>query len=260
VTTTNRRLAFSTGKYPTFGRGAYSEDNPPRTVTDSPYYWWFKFLQLSTDYTQAVKKPRGSGLSELVSDFGDVANTDFKTWWRGHSHLFAENPNEYQMMVANKPSDLAPFNNPGVINLVVPLNWTSVGLKRRFSEIISRYDVVKKTERGLRIHESSARYRLGRRWNTEGFKNAYRIYVERQRALKESHTRGKKTPWADIAIRARLPAAIGLREGETSRTLVDQRQILTVLALRHYKNATEFIRDSASDRFPSVNGHAKSSS
>jgi len=109
-------------------------------------------------------------------------------------------------------------------------------------------------ERGLRIHESGAKYRLGRRWNTEGFKNAYQIYVERQRGLKESETTDKKIPWADIAIKARLPTAIGLREGETSRTLVDQRQILTVLALRHYKNAIEFIRDSASDRFPGIRG------
>lgn len=250
MTKTNRRLAFSTGKYPTFGRGAYSEDNPPRTVTDSPYYWWFKFLQLNAEYAKSVKNPNDSAMADLVNDLGDVSTIDFKTWWRSHSHLFAESPNEYQMVVANNREELAPFNHSEVINLVVPLTWTSVGLKRRFAEVISRYDVVKKTVRGLRIHESSARYRLGRRWNTEGFKNAYKIYVERQRAVIESESTGKKIPWADIAIRARIPAALGFREGETSRTMVDQRQILTVLSLRHYKNALEFIRDSASDRFP----------
>ena len=250
MATTTRRLAFSTGKYPTFGRGAYSEENPPRTVTDSPYYWWFKFLQLNTEYLRAVKKPSGSPLSSLVRDFGDVSAVDFKTWWRSHSHLFAESPNEYQMMVANRREDLAPFNNPEVINLVVPLTWTSVGLKRRFAEIISRYDSVKTTGRGLRIHESSAQYRLGRRWNIEGFRNAYKIYVERQRAVRESETTGRKLPWADIAIRARIPSSIGLREGDTSRTNVDQRQVLTVISLRHYKNALKFIQDSASDRFP----------
>lgn len=250
MATTTRKLAFSTGKYPTFGRGVYSEDNPPRTVTDSPYYWWFKFLQLNTEYSRAVKKPAGSALANLVRDFGDVSAVDFKTWWRHHSHLFAESPSEYQMTVANSREELAPFNNPEVINLVVPLTWTSVGLKRRFAQIISKYDSVKTTARGLRIHESSARYRLGRRWNIEGFRNAYKIYVERQRALRESETTGRKLPWADIAIRARIPAALGFKEGDTSRTNVDQRQVLTVISLRHYKNALSFIQDSASDRFP----------
>lgn len=250
MTEINRRLAFSTGKYPTFGRGAYSELNPPRTVTDSPYYWWFKFLQLNEEYSKAVKKSRGSPMANLVRDFGDVSTVDFKTWWRQHSHLFAESPNEYQMTVANRREDLAPFNNPEVINLVVPLTWTSVGLKRRFTEIISRYDSVKTTARGLRIHESSARYRLGRRWNIEGFRNAYKIYVERQQAVLESESTGRKLPWADIAIRARIPAALGFKEGDRSGDHVNQRQVLIVLALRHYKNALEFIRDSASDRFP----------
>jgi hypothetical protein len=219
-------------------------------VTDSPYYWWFKFLQLNTEYSRAVKKPRDSGLASLVQDFGDISAVDFKSWWRTHSHLFAESQNEYQMLVANSREDLAPFNNLEVINLVVPLTWTSMGLKRRFAEIIKKYESVKATKKGLRIHESSAQYRLGRRWNIEGFRNAYKIYVGRQRALLESETTGRKLPWADIAIRARISAALGFREGDTSRINVDQRQVLTVISLRHYKNAVKFIQDSASNRFP----------
>jgi hypothetical protein len=73
---------FSTLSYPTFGRGAYSEDNPPTTVTSSPYYWWFKFLQLNEDYKKTLQAKGKGRCSELYKDFGDVYKVDFKEWWK----------------------------------------------------------------------------------------------------------------------------------------------------------------------------------
>ena len=63
-------LIFSTRSYPTFGRERkpFNEENPPKTVLDSPYYWWFMFLRLNADY-KATCKAKGKGkCAELYKD------------------------------------------------------------------------------------------------------------------------------------------------------------------------------------------------
>jgi hypothetical protein len=245
-----RRLAFSTKKTPKFGRGVYSDEKAPRSVSDSPFYWWFRFLKLNNDYALAVHGKSRAISQEIITDFGDISNIDFKTWWKTHAYLFAEEQSAYQMTVANKKSDLAPFNHTEVINLVVPLTWSNVGLKRRFAEIINKYDSVQRVSQGLRIHESTAKYKIGRRWNTEGFKNAHSIYVQRQKSLIEQEVTGKKVMWPDIAIRAKIPLSLDLEESITNRSNVDLRRSLSVIANRHYKNALKFIKDAASFSFP----------
>ena len=63
----SNRRAFATTKYPTFGRGVYNESNPPSSVTASPFYWWFKFLQLNDEYAKAVQGKRTKVKREVVA-------------------------------------------------------------------------------------------------------------------------------------------------------------------------------------------------
>jgi len=91
---------------------------------------------------------------------------------------------------------------------------------------------------------------LGRKWSTAGFQHAYDIYVARRLADADAELTGKKVAWADVAIRAGLPAARGLTEGVVNIKTMEERRVLTILALRHYKQAQSFIAASASDTFP----------
>lgn len=243
----NGRRAFATRKYPRFGKAEYSDDKPPKDVINSPYYWWFRFLQLNEDYTLAVKGKSSKIPKSIANELGDVHNTDFKTWWKTHSSSFAEPKTEYTMRIANSREDLAPFKNQKVINLVVPLEWTNIGIKRRFSEIIDK--LVPKETKGKLVRKTQADYKLMGKWNTSGFKYAYAVYIERQKALKEEKETGIRVVWADIAIRAKIPLTIGMKEGE-SRMNSDNRKKATVLAKRYYEKAKIFIEASASNRFP----------
>jgi hypothetical protein len=242
------RRYFATKKYPTFGRGLYNAENPPKTVTQSPFYWWFKFLQLNEDYKNAFNKKKSTVSKQFVSDFGNVFDADFKTWWQSHVDLFAEPKTNYNINVANSVNEIAPFNDKEVINLVVPLNWTNVGIKRRFAQIIDK--LVPKTLRTVKVNTSEAKYRLGRKWSVVAMKSAYDIYVIKKANDLAVENGEKKLAWADIAIKANLARAKGMTIGKRTFDNGIDRRTLTILAKRHHDRALEYIKDSATESFP----------
>ena len=208
-------------------------------------------MQLNDEYAKAVTGKRSKVSRAVVKDFGDVRNTDFKTWWYAHTDLFAEPESDHKMIVATNADALATFGDDKAVNIVVPLTWTNVGIKRRFAQIIDK--LVPKTQKGVRAHKTSeAKYRLGRKWSPVGLKHAYDIYVAKQAADAETERTGKKVAWADVAIRARLPAAQRIQRGATVVDVIESRRILTILAVRHYKQAKAFIDASVSDAFPAA--------
>lgn len=238
-------LIFSTRSYPTFGRERkpFNEENPPQTVLDSPYYWWFMFLRLNADY-KATCKAKGKGkCAELYKDFGDVHKVNFKEWWTERAHLFAEPKKGYRMMVATNSKEIAPFDDEEVLNLVVPLTWSQRSLKKAFTSLV--LNKVEKGRKGVSLEKSEAKYPLGSKWHIEALKTAYKIYIE-----KNKETNGEKVAWADIAIRVRLPMAIGIKEKSLSKQTSDIRRTLTILAKRHYSRAEAFIKASTTKTFP----------
>lgn len=247
----SKRRAFATRRYPLFGRGVYNDASPPASVINSPFYWWFRFLQLNDEYAKAVAGKTSRVPRKIAKDLGDVRNTDFKTWWNSHVDLFAEPVGQQYMYVATDAAGLAQFGDDQVVNVVVPLTWTNKGIKRRFAEIIDR--LVAKTPKGVSAHKvSDATYKLGRKWSTAGFQHAYDVYVARQAALAEAAETGKKVAWADVAIRARLPAAKRIQRGANALDTGEARRVLTILAVRHYKQAEAFIAASTSTAFPAA--------
>jgi hypothetical protein len=250
--------AFSTRKHPVFGRGGtYSEINPPEGVTRSPFYWWFKFLQLNDDYQNAVKGRRTKIPKQVVKDFGDVTKTDFKSWWRDRVHLFAEPQLNYPMRIATSIQEIAPFNDSQVINLVVPLNWTNVGIKRSFARVIDK--LVPKEVRAKRVEgaqptkkviKTEALYKIGRKWSITGFEYAYKIYLVKKKSDLLVAQGGKKLPWADIAKEAQLPSYIQYKAGKTVYNETEIRRLLTILAKRHYERAEAYIKSAVSKQFP----------
>jgi hypothetical protein len=243
--------AFVIRKYPVFGRGQYSDQNPPQSVIQSPFYWWFKFLCLNNEYQMALKGKKTNINKSILKDLGNPNTSDFKTWWRERSHLFAEPSQTYSMYVAKNASEIAPFHDDEVINLVVPLNWTNVGIKRSFARVIDKLvPKVAPGKRGVQTKLSGAKFKIGRKWSITAFESAYNIYVEKQKAIEEVKRGGKKVSWADIAIRANLRAARGEVEGKVTSMTSDSRRVLTILAVRHYKKALEFIKASSTYRFP----------
>jgi hypothetical protein len=218
-------------------------------------------LQLNEDYRHTAQN-KGVGLcAELYKDFGDVDGIDFKTWWRSHEHLFADEPTTYRLKAATSPSELAPFDSDEAINVVVPLNWDQKSLKKRFAMLLNKHGV-RKGKRGPVTENPLAQYSLGSRWNCSAMESAYKVYLIRQQNLdkgakntpKAQHkgtTSNKfKLAWADVAIQAKLKIAEGLKEGKVTADATERRRILTILATRYYKRAEAYIQSAATSKFP----------
>jgi hypothetical protein len=240
-------LIFSTRSYPTFGRGRkpFDEQNPPDTVTDSPYYWWFMFLRLNADYKATCEAGGVGKFADLYKELGDVHSVNFKQWWTEKAYLFAEPKKGYRMKVATDITEIAPFNDEEVLNLVVPLTWSQRSLKKAFSQLVLK--LVEKGKRGVSVEASEAQYRLSGKWNSKALAHAYKVYT-----IKHSPNEGKKLVWADIGIRAELPYAKeeNAVEGRIKDDTVDIRATLTVLAHRHYSRALTFIESAVTKSFP----------
>jgi hypothetical protein len=243
-------LVFSTRSYPTFGRTRkpFDEQNPPDTVTESPYYWWFMFLRLNADYKATCEAGGVGKCADIYKDFGDVHSVNFKQWWTDKAYLFAEPKKGYRMKVATDITEIAPFDDVEVLNLVVPLTWTQRSLKKSFSQLVLK--LVQKGKRGVSVEASEAHYRLSGKWNTNALRFAYKVYT-----LKNELNKGKKIALADIGIRAGLPYASREKavEGRVTDETVDIRATLTVLTNRHLKRALTFIESAPSKAFPYSN-------
>jgi hypothetical protein len=240
-------LIFSTRSYPTFGRSRkpFDEQNPPVTVTDSPYYWWFMFLRLNAEYKATCQANGGGKYADIYKDLGDVHSLNFKQWWTDKAYLFSEPKNGYRMMVAKDITEIAPFDDAEVLNLVVPLTWSQRSLKKAFSQLVLK--LIEKGKRGVSVEASEARYRLSGKWSIEALSYAYKVYT-----LKHSINNEKKLALADIGIRAGLPYAKREKaiEGKVTDETVDVRATLTVLTTRHLKRAEKFIESAISKSFP----------
>lgn len=243
----NSRVAFAVKQWPRFGKGAYSDEKAPATVRSSPYFWWFRFLQQNDDYEAALRGTRSKVDPTVVQALGEVRSVNFKVWWTQHSHLFAEPPTTYSMTVARCQSDIAPFGSKDALNLVIPLEWSAISLKRAFGRQVSRWvkeGIVQPAQKGFSV--GAAEFKIARKWHAAAMELAYRIYTTKKNAQES----GERLTWADAAIRARIPMSIGMKERDLNIKYRDQRMIASILAQRHYARAVKFVDASATKRFP----------
>lgn len=56
----------------------------------SVFYYWWEYLRRHDGYRQTCEAGGIGQFAKLYADFGDVHSGDFWSWWKSHSHLFAE--------------------------------------------------------------------------------------------------------------------------------------------------------------------------
>lgn len=246
---------FATSKLPIFDDEHYSNDNPPLSAIESPYYWWYRFLGL---YLRDNKKRlliKGETSPELT-ELGDPNTIDFKTWWLDRLDLFAEPQGTSRVEIARTTKQLAEFDSNQRVNIVIPIDWPVTAITWHVKQIVAEEQRARNIAVGnvekpeISLKRSKAKYKLSGKWNTEGFSHAYAVYLAKTEADIESALEGRKIAWADIAIRAGLPLAHGMIEGRKKEQDMEQREKLTVLALRHWKNAKLFTENSKTRLFP----------
>lgn len=241
-------LTFATTKFPWGTRGkAGNVLGVPFPV--SPYFYWFRFLQLNEDYARALNGEQSQIPLEVVQDFGVVRGIDFEVWWDDHAHLFAEPISELEMRVANSSNELVSFTSGSAVNMVVPLDWRNEDLKAAFGLLVD--SLVPKRPPKMKLSESQAKYRLGRKWSIKALNEALVVMKTKQVADMNVLETGKRTSWADIGIKARHSYAQRekMKIGDTKD--VDRRITLTILTTRAYKRAQGFLAASVTNSFPS---------
>ena len=94
---TNRRLHFAYAwplkRWPNAGKQRVMSPFPLAEPWQcSVYYYWWEYLRRHEGYRETCAHGGSGAYAEIFADFGDVHATDFWTWWRKHSHIFAEPP------------------------------------------------------------------------------------------------------------------------------------------------------------------------
>lgn len=101
----------------------------------SPYRWWFDYLQLSKDYWWVCQQ-RGNtldaDLKKMWEYFGDIHNTNFVNWWikRGRD-LFAEQVSLPKVRKIDGDKSNLSANPQNYLVVEIPLNMTERTITRQ---------------------------------------------------------------------------------------------------------------------------------
>jgi len=163
-------------KHPTFGRSNAVKATEP--FKNSVYYLWWEFLRRSDAYKKCCASGGKGKSSGVYEDFGDVFETDFKTWWQFDDRgacLFAERLPPKMMLIDALP---APAVADQVLVLQVPLGLSKRTLVAEFQKILKDHHQGK---RGRRNNvNSTARYPVTGHIDTDALQKCLRVYDMRK--------------------------------------------------------------------------------
>ena len=111
-----------------------------RDASQSPYRWWFEYLQLSKDYWWVCQQGGDTldvKLKEMWDDFGDVYNTNFINWWikRGRN-IFAEQVSLPKVRKIDGDKNNLSANQHKYLVLEIPLNLTERTIGRQVMALL----------------------------------------------------------------------------------------------------------------------------
>lgn len=84
----------------------------------SVFYYWWEYLRRHEGYRQTCEAGGIGQFAKLYADFGDVHSGDFWSWWKSHSHLFAEP--EAREAKPFEPSEIQDQNQNEFIYIRIP--------------------------------------------------------------------------------------------------------------------------------------------
>jgi hypothetical protein len=146
-----RKFAY---QHPIFGRSQVAKNRDP--YKNSVYYYWWEFLRRNDAYKKCCLNNGRGKLNRLHDDFGNVFDTNFKTWWQTSNrgvNLFAEELLPEFGVVADG-SQFVP--NKNIIHLQVPLQLPKRYLSNEFQKILKKYH---RGRKGVRTNKvSTAKY------------------------------------------------------------------------------------------------------
>ena len=233
-----RKFAY---QHPTFGRSKVAKSREP--FRNSVYYFWWEFLRRNDAYKKCCSKGGIGKLSSLYQDFGDVFNTDFKTWWNNDSRgvsLFAEELLPDFGLI----SDMEDFvNNSNILYIQVPLALPKRYLSNEFQKILRKFHQGKK---GVRTNKSStAKYPITGHVDIPALDKCLRVY--------DYYTLNpKKTLW-EIGNDCKVVMPAGLiKDPENDLNFFAKKMVLANTTKRLLTKAEKIIEGVGNGVFPKL--------
>lgn len=231
-----RKFAYA---HPRFGRTAKQKES--ESFKNSVYFYWWEFLRRSEKYEKCCKKGGKGPLAPLYNDFGNVFETDFKSWWsqddRG-ARLFAESPDSsLPFGLVTEPTQ----STDDVLIIRVPLALPKRFLQTEFYSLLSKHH---KGRRGRRTNASStAMYPVVGHVDIFSIDRCLRVY--------DLRTSSPKMPLWEIGNTLKVINHESLiRDADTKAELVSKKNILATVTDRYYRRAKRLIEAVEQGKFP----------
>lgn len=210
----------------------------------SVYYYWWRFLQLSSNYDQTCKQGGIGPCSKLYEDFGNLYKTGFNEWWQERWHIFAERP-----AVTIADDEFAIDDPETLLTIHLDLSRGKEAVMRSFEALHLQ---IHYPERVATTSRSTARYCV--------FSRPILMTLHRQLEIYRHKTRDPHATDAEIADRAGITVNNRL-EGLTERQLIkagistDQlhaqmRRAKNRVVQRDYRMACSLIKNAEQGIFP----------
>jgi hypothetical protein len=234
MTFQKRKFAY---KHPTFGRSKAVKSGHP--YKNSAYYLWWEFLKRNNDYKNCCLKNGKGKLSSLYADFGNIFDTDFKTWWQQDNkgtYLFAEEvPLECKLI-----SEISDHSNNDVLFLQIPLALPKRFLTQKFSKILKIHH---KGRAGIRTNlQSTAKYPIKGHIDISALQKCLEVY--------DMKINEDLSYW-EIAQKCKVARPIQfIKDGDTKYEITNKKRVLTSTAERLFRRAEKIINGTSLGKFP----------
>jgi hypothetical protein len=217
-------------------------DAPPMHC--SVYYHWWEYLRRHKGYRSTCERSGRGQYGKLYRDFGDVHATDFWTWWKAHTVLFAE-PSPRHVSVATDASAALPDDT---LLVVVPLENKASFTVRQFKRLLE--PLVKDRKRAVTV--SRAQYPVATKPHLPSLHQHLAVWD-----AKQAHP---DMDYADLADVAGIPInqvvdgmspsqyKLGGYSVERAERIVRRRKQLAVQ--RHLRIAAQYIENVGKGQFP----------
>jgi hypothetical protein len=212
----------------------------------SVFYYWWEYLRRHEGYRQTCEAGGVGQFARLYADFGDVHSCDFWSWWKSHTHLFAEP--EAREAKPFEPADMQEDDQSEFIYIRIPReNPLKLTLKQ-----VTRIVKPKLVKRERNKIITQARYKVATKPLLVSLDMHLRVWDARRDNPDATHEE-----WADIAgvkvneivNNETLTTPLNRYSDDYIRRVVKRRKELAVQ--RHLRIAEQYIQNVAEqETFP----------
>lgn len=251
-------------KHPTYPWSSDPDANSEENAQKTPYYWWYSFLKLNSDYRETCENGGKGKCEQLYNDFGNLFETSFEEFWAAKQHLFVDVSQDWQRNFREigtdgfddsedehellneehielvDAHDIEPLFDSRYAYLSIPINVSKSRLKAEFAAMLDR---IKPAPLKRQKPESTVKYKLSRGYDVQALKRAYDAL-----SLKELEPKLKKY---EVAERIGMKLEdYGVDELGVASVATQRRSAGNIIH-RYEQKAKQYIKAAATQFFPS---------